>query len=65
MPMIISERTSIFLRPSRSPKWPKTTPPRGRATNPTPKVANASTVPRNGLASGKNSFGNTRAAAVP
>ena len=33
-PMRKSEKTSIFLRPTLSPKWPKTTPPRGRATKP-------------------------------
>ena len=33
-PMRSSEVTSIFLRPTRSPKWPKTMPPRGRATKP-------------------------------
>ena len=33
-PIISSETTSIFLRPTRSPKWPKTTPPSGRATKP-------------------------------
>ena len=39
-PMPTSEMTSIFLRPIRSPKWPNTIPPTGRAKNPTPKVAN-------------------------
>ena len=34
MPIIIRATTSIFLRPTRSPKWPKTTPPSGRATKP-------------------------------
>ena len=63
--MPIREMTSIFLRPIRSPKWPKTTPPTGRAKNPTPKVANDSSVAINGVCSGKNSFGNTSAAAVP
>ena len=63
--MIISETTSIFLRPMRSPKWPKMTPPSGRATKPTPNAAKASSVPMKGLASGKNSLGNTSAAAVP
>jgi hypothetical protein len=31
MPMISIEMMSIFLRPRRSPKWPKTAPPSGRA----------------------------------
>ena len=33
-PIMSSETTSIFLRPTLSPKWPKTTPPSGRATKP-------------------------------
>ena len=33
-PIISSETTSIFLRPTRSPKCPNTTPPSGRATKP-------------------------------
>ncbi len=57
--------TSIFLRPILSPKWPNTTPPTGRAKNPTPNVAKDSSVAIKGLCSGKNNFGNTSAAAVP
>jgi hypothetical protein len=64
-PIISSDTTSMGLRPSRSPKWPKTIPPSGRARNPAPNVANASIVPRNGPTSGKNSRGKTSAAAVP
>ena len=33
-PIMSSEITSSFLRPIRSPKWPKTSPPIGRAANP-------------------------------
>ena len=33
-PIMMIDTTSIFLRPTRSPKWPNTTPPSGRATNP-------------------------------
>jgi hypothetical protein len=33
-PIMSSEITSSFLRPIRSPKWPKTRPPIGRAANP-------------------------------
>jgi hypothetical protein len=36
--MIMSVMTSIFLRPILSPKWPKITPPSGRATKPMAKV---------------------------
>jgi hypothetical protein len=64
-PMVMRDSTSIFLRPMRSPKWPNTTPPTGRARNPTPNVANDSRVPTRGLEFGKNSSGKTRAAAVP
>jgi hypothetical protein len=47
-PVSTSVSTSIDLRPSRSPKWPITAAPRGRATNPTAKVANAARVPAAG-----------------
>ena len=45
MPIMSSDSTSRFLRPSRSPKWPNTTPPIGRAKNPTAKVAKLRSVP--------------------
>ena len=64
-PMISSEITSIDLRPTRSPKWPKMMPPSGRATKPTAKVANAASVPAVGSTFGKNSSSKTSAAAVP
>ena len=57
--------TSVVLRPSLSPKCPKTTLPTGRAKNPTAYVANAFKAPDCGLESGKNSRGMTSAAAVP
>ena len=41
MPMMTSVSRSICLRPMRSPKWPKTSPPIGRAKKPTAKVAKA------------------------
>jgi hypothetical protein len=65
MPMINSEITSIDLRPTRSPKWPKMMPPTGRAAKPTPNVANAASVPTVGSAVGKNSSLKISAAAVP
>jgi hypothetical protein len=43
---------------------PKRTPPTGRATKPTAKVANASRVPTTSSPTGKNSRGKTRPAAV-
>src|SRR6266567_1456716 len=57
---------SIFLRPSLSPKWPKTTPPTGRAAKPTQKVAKAANWAASGESFGeKNSGPKTKAAAVP
>ena len=56
--------TRAGLRPTLSPKWPKTRPPMGRAMKPAQKVLKASNVPRSGEASGKNSSPNTNAAAV-
>src|SRR3954447_11943210 len=64
-PMITSVSTSIDLRPSRSPKCPNTTPPSGRATNPTAYVPNAASVPLRGEKVGKNRTLKTSAAAVP
>src|SRR6185436_1783380 len=64
-PMIKSEITSMDLRPTRSPKWPNTIPPTGRAAKPTPKVAKAASVPIVGDTLGKNSLSKTSAAAVP
>src|SRR6266849_3508359 len=57
---------SIFLRPSLSPKWPKTMPPTGRAAKPTQKVAKADNWAACGESFGeKNSGPKTKAAAVP
>jgi hypothetical protein len=63
--MINSVKTSIDRRPTRSPKWPKTIPPMGRATNPTAKVPNAARVPTSGSKVGKNSLLKTSAELVP
>src|SRR6266566_6209275 len=57
---------SIFLRPSLSPKWPKTTPPTGRAAKPTQKVAKAANWAASGESFGEKNRGpKTKAAAVP
>ncbi|MNT69841.1 hypothetical protein D3C72_2081830 [compost metagenome] len=64
MPIISKVMTSDFLRPIRSPTWPKTMPPTGRAKKPTAKVPNAAMVLNRLLSEGKNSAPNTRAAAV-
>ena len=42
--MMKSVRISIFLRPRRSPKWPKMSDPTGRAMKPTANVAKDRTV---------------------
>ena len=63
--MISSVSSSIFLRPIRSPKWPKISPPIGRAKKPTakvPKAANWAAGPSRPL---KNSLSKTSPAAVP
>ena len=52
-PITISEATSTGLRPTLSPRWPPMMPPSGRAAKPTPRVANAASVPASGLAPGK------------
>src|SRR5262249_32950933 len=49
----------------RSPKWPNTKPPIGRAMNPTAYGAKEAMVPAKGSRAGKNSSLNTSAAAVP
>ena len=65
-PIISSETMSSFLRPSLSPKWPKTSPPSGRETKPIQYVANDSSVACSGSeALGKNTCGKTAAAATP
>jgi electron transfer flavoprotein alpha/beta subunit len=64
MPIIISVVISAFLRPIRSPRWPNTRPPIGRAKKPTAKVANDAMVLTNGSCDGKYSEPNTSAAAV-
>ena len=57
--------TSSFLRPMRSPKWPNTSPPNGRATKPMAKVASDWSVPIVGSEAGKKTEGKTTAAATP
>ena len=64
-PIRISDATRTGLRPTLSPRWPPMMPPSGRATKPTPRVANAARVPASGLALGKNAVPKYRAAAVP
>ena len=65
MPMVSSAPTRVALRPTLSPKWPKTTDPSGRAMNARPNVANdesSATVLDSDL--GKKRNGKTATAAV-
>lgn len=57
--------TRVFLRPSRSPKWPNTAAPMGREKNAAAKVASEETVAIAGPMFGKNTCGKISAAAVP
>ena len=65
-PIIIKAMTKVCLRPTRSPKWPKTIPPSGRAKKPTAKVLNeAISATIAGISAGKKALGKMIAAAVP
>ncbi len=64
-PMISSVSSSIFLRPTRSPKWPKISPPTGRARKPTAKVPKAANCAVGPLSPLKKSLSKTSPAAVP
>jgi hypothetical protein len=65
IPMVSKEPTRVAFRPIRSPKWPKTIEPRGRATNARPNVANDARSPMVGSSFfGKNKYGKTATAAV-
>lgn len=64
-PMISSVATRVFLRPSRSPKYPNTAAPRGRDRKAVANVPIEAIVAPEGLRCGKNTIGNTSAAAVP
>jgi hypothetical protein len=63
--MVSSAVRNAFFRPTRSPKCPQTTPPRGRARNATPKTLKVNSAAAVGFAFGKNTLGKMRAAAVP
>ena len=64
MPIVSSAATSVVLRPTRSPKWPNSAEPIGRATNASANVASDASVAAVGSVLGKNSRGNTSTAAV-
>lgn len=58
-------KTMIFLRPTRSPKWPRKSAPTGRAAYATPNVASERRVAVAGSDSSKKTFGKISAAALP
>ncbi|WP_285126276.1 hypothetical protein [Propionibacterium freudenreichii] len=62
--MVSSDANRVALRPARSPKWPNSTDPRGRATKATPKVASEASRAPLPPEEWKNSSGNTEMAAV-
>ena len=63
-PISISEATRVDLRPTRSPKWPNTAAPSGRAMKATARVARDDSCWSAASFDGKNIGPNTRAAAV-
>ena len=64
MPITSRLATSVVLRPTRSPKWPKISEPSGLATKATPNTAKELSSWFAGVCVGKNSAGNTSEAAV-
>jgi hypothetical protein len=62
--MVSRAATSVALRPMRSPKWPNTAEPTGRAKKAMAKVASDCSVAAAASPAGKNSLGNTSTAAV-
>ena len=63
-PIVSSAATSVALRPTRSPKWPKSAEPTGLAKNAMANVASEARVAAAGSEDGKNNLGNTSTAAV-
>ena len=64
MPIVPSAITSVVLRPTRSPKCPKSAEPTGLAKNAIPKVASDASTAEAGSDFGKKRAGNTSTAAV-
>jgi hypothetical protein len=62
--MMAKVRIRVDFRPIRSPRWPATKAPRGRAMKPTPNVARAAIWEMLGSIAGKNRGPKTSAAAV-
>jgi hypothetical protein len=48
-----TDAVSALLRPSRSPTWPKSTPPSGRARKPAANAPKAASVDETGSSAGK------------
>ena len=65
MPINSNVTTNVCVRPMRSPKWPKTAAPTGRARNAEANAPSEAVTAMTCPSSGKNTVGNTRAAAVP
>ncbi|MNE37347.1 hypothetical protein D3C80_1311950 [compost metagenome] len=63
-PISSSEATRVDLRPTRSPKWPNSAEPRGRARKAIPKVRKAESICAVPDVCGKNTGPITSAAAV-
>jgi hypothetical protein len=64
-PMVRRAATKVALRPMRSPKWPNSAEPAGRARKASANVAKDCSMAVVGSLLGKNSIGNTNTAAVP
>ena len=62
--MVSKAATRVALRPMRSPKWPNTAEPIGRAKNANANVASDSSVAEVASVAGKNSVGKINTAAV-
>ncbi|MNH36085.1 hypothetical protein D3C79_968420 [compost metagenome] len=62
--MVNSEATNVTLRPTRSPKWPNSAEPIGRATKAIAKVASDCNVAAVGSPCGKKICGKINTAAV-
>jgi hypothetical protein len=64
MPMVSKAVTKVVLRPTRSPKWPNSAEPIGRAKNASANVTRDCSDAVAGSEEGKNSRGKTSTAAV-
>jgi hypothetical protein len=63
-PIVSSDATRVVLRPTRSPKCPKSAEPIGRAKKAIPKVASEDNIAVVESEAGKKRLGKTRTAAV-